>query len=116
MAEGFAQEAGWQAFSAGTQPEDGVNPNAVKVMAESGIDIADHTPQSVEEYAGEDFQLVATVCNKAKESCPVFTGKYLQILHKSFEDPALVTGSPEQILAAFRNIRDEIKIWIDTLK
>ena len=72
MAEGLAREAGWQAFSAGTKPEMEVNPSAVTVMAEIGIDISHHIPQSVNEFLNEDFELVATVCDNAQKSCPVF--------------------------------------------
>ncbi len=115
MAEGFAREAGWQAFSAGTKPEIEVNPNAVKVMAESGIDISQQTPQSVDEFIDKNFSIVATVCDNAKESCPIFTGNYDQQIHRPFKDPALAKGSTENILEAFRIARDEIKTWIYTL-
>ena len=72
MAEGLAREAGWQTFSAGTKPEVDVNPFAVTVMAELGIDISQHHPISVKEYLDDDFYIVATVCDNARESCPVF--------------------------------------------
>jgi arsenate reductase len=115
MAEGFAREAGWHAYSAGTKPEMEINPNAVKVMVESGIDISKQTPQPVDEYIDNNFTIVATVCDNARESCPHFTGNFDQKIHKPFKDPALVKGSKENILMAFRNIRDEIKSWIDSL-
>ena len=115
MAEGFAREAGWQAYSAGTKPEIEVNPNAVKVMAESGIDISKQTPQSVDEFIENNFTIVATVCDNARESCPNFTGDYSQQIHRPFKGPALAKGSTETILEAFRIARDEIKTWIYTL-
>ncbi len=113
MAEGFAQKAGWQAFSAGTKPETEINPFAIKVMAEVGIDISHQKPQPVEEYIMEDFDLVATVCDNARESCPVFSGECENIIHHSFIDPAITTGNNENKLEVFRKVRDEIREWIE---
>ena len=113
IAEGFAHKAGWQAFSAGTQPEATVNPFAVNVMSEIGIDISHHTPKSVSEYLDDNFYIIATVCDNAKEKCPVFHGSYDHILHHSFRDPANASGSDENILQVYRQIRDEIQIWIE---
>ena len=96
MAEGFAHRAGWEAYSAGTKPEIGVNPFAVKVMAEIGIDISHHIPQSVNEYINKNLYIVATVCNNARESCPVFIGVSDHQIHHSFSDPADSTGSDEE--------------------
>ena len=112
MAEGFAQEAGWQAFSAGTKPEVEVNPFAVKVMAEIGIDISNHIPQSVNEFLHEDFDLVATVCDNAREACPVFTGECEHQIHHGFTDPANATGSDAEITEVYRQVRDEIREWL----
>jgi arsenate reductase len=97
------------ARSAGVSPKE-VNPFAVRVMAEIGIDISKNRSKSIEEFRGMKFDYVVTVCDDANESCPFFPGK-VQI-HKSFEDPALAKGSEEEILRAFRRVRDEIREWI----
>ena len=115
MAEGFAHHAGWKAFSAGTKPEVEVNPFAVKVMAEIGIDISHHIPQSVNELLDKDFYLVATVCDNAQKSCPVFTGNFEHIIHHGFTDPANATGSDAEITEVYRQVRDEIRDWIYNL-
>ena len=115
MAEGFARRGGWKAFSAGIKPEVRVNPFALEVMAEMKIDISHHRPSSVDEYLSKDFFLLATVCDNAKENCPVFHGSYDHILHHSFRDPANASGSDEEILQVYRQIRDEIQIWIEKL-
>lgn len=111
MAEGiFRHLAGdrFEAASAGTRPV-GLNPNAVKAMSEAGIDISSHRSKSVEEFAGQQFDYVITVCDNAKESCPIFPGA-MQRLHHSFEDPAAYP--PEQQLEAFRGVRDQIFAWV----
>jgi arsenate reductase len=95
-------------FSAGTNPV-GLNPNAVKVMSEVGIDIAYHRSKSVDEFAGQQFDLVITVCDRARETCPVFLDAG-ERLHHSFSDPA--AEAPQQQLAAFRRVRDEIARWL----
>ena len=115
MAEGFASRSGWEAFSAGIKPEVRVNPFALKVMAEMEIDISHHRPRSVDEYLTKDFFLLATVCDNAKENCPVFLGSYNHILHHSFRDPANASGQDEEILQVYRQTRDEIQIWIEKL-
>ena len=115
MAEGFAYKAGWQAFSAGIKPEISVNPYAVKVMEEIGIDISNHTPQSVNEYLSDDFFLVATVCDNAKENCPVFTGICEHRIHYGFEDPANGEGSPIEIMEIYHQVRDKILVWMNKL-
>jgi arsenate reductase len=97
----------YEVFSAGTKPGL-VRPEAITVMREIGIDISGHRSKSVEEFAGQELDLVITVCDNAKESCPVFPGS-TQRLHWPFEDPAAVAGSEEQRLAAFRSIRDQIQ-------
>ncbi len=93
--------------SAGIRPSS-VNPIAIKVIAEIGIDISGHRSKSVEEFQGEHFDLVITTCDAARETCPVFPGK-ARHLHWSFNDPAVVRGSEDEILSAFRKVRDEIK-------
>jgi arsenate reductase len=110
MAEGwlrhFAGERA-QVFSAGTKPS-GLNPVAVSVMREVGVDISRHHSKHVDELAKQDFLFVITVCDAAREACPVFPGALYQ-LHWSFEDPAAATGTDEEQLAVFRRVRDEIK-------
>jgi arsenate reductase len=110
MAEGLLRHDGGPAFevsSAGTKPSH-VRPEAIEAMKEIGIDISGHRSKSVDEFAGQEFDYVVTVCDNAKESCPVFPGRTERI-HWSFEDPAAVEGDWETRLAAFRRIRDEIR-------
>jgi arsenate reductase len=111
MAEGFLKsfDASLEVYSAGTQPSAAVHPKAVQVMQEAGIDISAAYPQSVNEFLDMDFDYVITVCDGARESCPLWQGKVKQRLHIGFEDPAEVVGSEEFILSEFRRIRDEIK-------
>jgi len=111
MAEGFLKslDSGFEVFSAGTKPESGVNPNAVKVMSEIGIDISSQVPKYADIFKDKSFDYVITVCDSAKESCPVFTGNVKNRLHIGFEDPALAKGSDEEVLAVYRKVRDEIK-------
>jgi arsenate reductase len=109
MAEGLLRhEAGdrFEVFSAGTHPTI-VRPEAVAVMNELGIDISHHWSKRVDEFAGEHFDYVITVCDAANEACPVFPGNTRR-LHWSFADPAAVNGGYEDRKAAFRRIRDEI--------
>ena len=84
-----------------------MHPLAVKVMAEIGIDISGHRSKPVDEFVGQDLDYVITVCDTAKESCPVFPARTLR-MHWPFEDPAAVEGSEENRAAAFRRIRDQI--------
>ena len=110
MAEGLLRhDAGnvYEVFSAGTKPTR-VRPEAIAVMREVGIDISRHRSKSVEEFAGQDFDYVITVCDNAKESCPVFPVKTKRI-HWSIEDPVVAQGSAEERLTAFRRIRDELR-------
>ena len=116
MAEGFALNMGWQAFSAGTQPELAVNPFAVNVMLELGIDISHHKPQSVNEYLDEKFYLVATVCNNALKDCPIFPRTSTYQIHYGFVDPADASGNKEEITDVYRQVRDDIQIWIEKLR
>ena len=115
IAEGFARVAGWEPYSAGTKPEIKVNPMAVKVMAEMEIDISHHTPQPIDEYLSDDFFLVATVCDHARKNCPVFTGSFKHQIHHGFEDPIDAKGSEKEITSMYRQVRDEIQVWIDTI-
>ena len=110
MAEGLLRhDAGnvFDVFSAGTKPTR-VRPEAITVMREVGIDISGHRSKSVDEFAGQNFNYVITVCDNAKESCPIFPAKTKRI-HWSIEDPATVQGSEEERLAAFRRARDELR-------
>ena len=111
MAEGFLKSIGnsLQVFSAGTKPAERVHPLAINVMKEVGIDISGNKPKAVEEFVNDSFDYVITVCDDAKESCPVFIGKVQHRLHIGFEDPAEAAGTEEEILVAFRRGRDGIK-------
>lgn len=110
MAYGFLQsfDPRIDVSSAGTKPAVKVNPKAVDAMREIGIDISNHTPESVEKYLGEHWDYVITVCGGANESCPAFIGKVDHRLHIGFEDPSEATGTSEFINSEFRRIRDEI--------
>jgi arsenate reductase len=115
MAEGLLRhDAGdrFEVFSAGTKPSQ-VRPEAITAMREIGIDISGHKSKSVDEFAGQSFDYVLTVCDNAKESCPVFPGK-VAMIHKSFEDPAARQGSEDEKLATFRRVRDEIRHFLKT--
>lgn len=104
----FADEKA-ETYSAGVEVH-GLNPRAVKTMAEEGIDISDQTSNHVDEYIHLNFDFVITVCDNAKEACPYFPGSAIRI-HRNFQDPAQAKGSDEEIAASFRKIRDEIKVW-----
>lgn len=86
----------------------GVNSKAISILKEDGIDISHHTSNNVDEYASIDFDFVITVCDHANERCPVFPAKEMK-LHHNFPDPTKATGSPEEILEAFRSTRNMIK-------
>jgi arsenate reductase (thioredoxin) len=101
----------YEVFSAGTEHAS-VSPYAVKVMSEIGIDMGAHRSKSVQEFLGQQFDYVVTVCDQAKEACPYFPGGK-KILHQSFADPSGLTGTEEEITEGFRRIRDEIKSWIE---
>jgi arsenate reductase len=110
MGEGLFRHEGRGAFaveSAGTKPGQ-VRPEAIAVMKEIGIDISGHRSKSVEEFTGQTFDYVVTVCDNARDNCPVFPAAAERI-HWSLEDPAAVEGSEDERLAAFRRIRDEIR-------
>ena len=110
MAEGLLRaEAGdrFDAHSAGIEPH-GLNPLAVRVMAELDIDVSSHTSEAVEVYAHESIDVAVTVCDHAREVCPVFPGVDQQ-LHWSFDDPAVATGTVDERLPVFRRVRDEIR-------
>lgn len=111
MAEGFLKsfDESLIVYSAGTNPSTNVNSNAIKVMNDVGIDLSNNYPKSVDKFLNEPFDYVITVCDNAKETCPVFIGKVKHHLHIGFEDPADAVGTDEEILSVFRKVRDEIK-------
>lgn len=111
MAEGFLRsfDSELDVFSAGTKPAEKVHPLAVAVMREEWIDISGYRPKSVAEFVGNPFDWVVTVCDGAKESCPVFTGKVKHRVHIGFDDPAEAEGSRDEQIAVFRRVRDEIR-------
>ena len=111
MAEGFLKsfDKKLEVYSAGTAAEEKVNPYAVKVMKEVGIDINKQRPEPVDMYLSDSFDYVITVCDGAKEVCPVFAGKVKNRLHIGFEDPASAKGTDEFVLPVYRKVRDQIK-------
>ena len=113
MAEGLLRHDSGERFtveSAGTKPST-VRPEAIAVMKEVGIDTSSHRSKHVDEFADQNFDYVLTVCDNAKESCPVFLGKATR-LHHSFNDPAAVEGAEEKRLGAFRKVRDELRAYL----
>lgn len=116
MAEGLWNSLGqptWEAVSAGSRPAGYVHPLAVRAMGELGIDISNLVSKSVAPYQNENFDLVVTVCDNAKEACPVFPGAKLT-LHWPFEDPAHAEGNDEEKMVMFRRVRDEIRDTISS--
>ena len=110
MAEGFLKslDSSLEVYSAGTKAEGRVNPRAVKAMKEKGIDISTGKPEPVTDYIDMPFDYVITVCDGAREVCPVFTGDVKKQLHIGFDDPAAAVGTDEEVMAVFRRVRDEI--------
>ena len=111
MAEGFLKsfDADLEVYSAGTAPSSEVHPKTVQVMNEVGINISNGYPKFVDEFIQTNFDYVITVCDAAKEVCPVFSGNVKHRQHIGFNDPADATGTEEEILAVFRRVRNEIK-------
>jgi len=111
MAEGYIKHfrPDFEVYSAGTAPAPEVHPLAIKVMQEDGIDISGGEPKLVNQFIDQPFDYVITVCDDAKETCPVFTGDVKQQLHIGFEDPAMATGSEEEVLGVFKKVRGQIK-------
>lgn len=110
MAEGLLRHDGGARFevhSAGTHPSQ-VRPEAIAAMREIGIDISTHRSKLVDEFVGQDFDTVITVCDNAKENCPIFPAKTERV-HWSFDDPAATQGDEAARLAVFRRVRDEIR-------
>jgi arsenate reductase (thioredoxin) len=100
----------FEVFSAGTRPSR-VRPETIAVMRELGIDLSGHRSKSVDEFMAGQFDYVLTVCDNAKESCPIFPGKIITI-HKNFGDPAALQGSEQERLALFRRVRDEMRRYL----
>ena len=116
MAEGLLRGRGgdrYEVHSAGTEP-GGVNPFAVEVMAEIGIDISGHTSDSVDAHADTLHDIVVTVCDDAAENCPYIPARE-QNLHQGFTDPSAVEGTDDEKRAAFRRVRDKLANWIDDM-
>ena len=111
MAAGFLKsfDSHLDVYSAGTEPAARINPHAVQVMREAGIDISGGKPKSVKQFVSQSFDYVITVCDEADKNCPNFTGKVGKRVHIGFIDPAKATGTEEELLAVFRQVRDEIK-------
>ena len=116
MAEGLLRHDAGDRFeieSAGTRPGR-VRSEAIAVMKELGIDISGHRSKHVQEFKSQSFDYVLTVCDNAKESCPIFPGKTVTI-HRNFEDPAAIEGASEERLAAFRRVREALREYLHTL-
>jgi arsenate reductase len=119
MAEGWARHLKGdrlEAFSAGIE-KHGLNPHAVRVMAEAGVDISDHQSQSVEDLPVQQFDYVVTVCGHAHEHCPIFPGN-AKVVHVGFDDPpklAAAAKTEEEALGHYRRVRDEIRAFIEEL-
>ena len=114
MAEGIVNHYlgdRFQAFSAGTVATR-VNPLAIQVLAEIGIDISHHYSKTLDEFAGDKFDYVITLCGSANEQCPLFIGG-VQRVHLGFDDPSQITGAPEEVLPEFRRVRDEIRLRLE---
>jgi arsenate reductase len=119
MAEGwtrYLKDDVIEAYSAGIEPH-GLDPNAVKVMAEAGVDISGHRSKHVDEVKDISFDYVVTVCDQAHESCPLFPGK-TKVIHVGFDDPprlAREARTEQDALNCYRRVRDEIKTFVETL-
>lgn len=111
MAEGFLKsfDKNLEVYSAGTYPAAMVHPKAVAVMKEIGIDISGGRPKSVDQFLKTEFDYVITVCDNAKETCPVFGGKVKHHLHIGFDDPVEAMGAEEYVMSEFRRVRDQIR-------
>lgn len=115
MAEGFLRHHGgdrYEVFSAGASPSR-VNPMAIKVMGEKGVDITSQRSKSIDEFPGQDFDFIVTTCGNARDQCPVFPGQG-EMLHWGLEDPAEARGSREEKLKVFRRVRDELEKLIQS--
>jgi arsenate reductase len=115
MAEGLLRHDagdGFEVFSAGVKPSC-VRPEAVAVMRELGIDLSQHRSKHVDEFSGQEFDYVLTVCDNARENCPIFPGTAVR-MHKNFVDPAAADGTESERLALFREVRNQIREYLRT--
>lgn len=112
MAEGIARRLNWRAQSAGVEPGRVVNPHAISVMAEIGIDISTQFPKNLDIFLNEYHDFVVTLCDHAHETCPNFTGNAGMVLHQGFPDPFEAQGTEADILKVYRKSRDEIYSWL----
>ncbi len=115
MAEGWLRKLGsdrYESLSAGAKPSGYVHPLAVTAMAEVGVDISQHRSKSIAEFDGQTVDVMVSVCDNARESCPTFAGAK-RTIHHSFADPARATGNDEEKLRIFRRVRDEIRVWVE---
>jgi len=116
IAEGWARHLKGDiidAYSAGISPGQ-LNTKAIAAMAEAGVDISGQRPKHIDELHRIDFDYVVTLCNNARQQCPVFSGK-AKLVHKAFDDPSFMAGSEEDIMLAFQRLRDDIRAFIETL-
>jgi len=116
IAEGWAKHLKsdtLEAYSAGVRPI-GVSSMAIKTMAEAGVDISSHSSKHIDELWKVDFDYVITLCDNAAQNCPVFGGK-AKVIHKPFKDPYFATGSEENVMAKFREVREQIKAFVETI-
>jgi len=116
MAEGWARHLKSdviEAYSAGVWPA-GVSSRAIKVMAEAGVDISSHKSQHVDEFADVELDYVITLCDNARAKCPLFHGD-VKYVHRAFNDPVMMIGADDQVIAAFRRTRDEIRAFVEAL-
>lgn len=111
MAEGFLKsfDKKLEVHSAGTKPAEKINPFTVKAMKEIEIDISSGLAENVDKYLSQSFDYVITVCDNAKETCPVFIGNVKHHLHIGFDDPADAIGTEEKVMPVYRRVRDQIK-------
>ena len=117
MAEGWANHLCGEkivGFSAGVSPGR-VNERAISVMKEAGVDISGHRSKHVDDLVGLDFDLVVTVCDNAKQQCPLFPGK-AKVVHNKFDDPSEVIASDDVVMSEFRRVRDEIRDFVKELE
>ncbi|MDT8284329.1 MAG: arsenate reductase ArsC [Thermovirgaceae bacterium] len=115
MAEGWAKhlkKGVIEAWSAGTDPGT-VNPLAIRVMAEAGVDISSHKSRHLQEFLDIPFDVVITLCGDARDTCPFFPGRSKRMMHRGFDDPSRAEGSPDEVLDFFRRVRDEIRDFVE---
>ena len=115
MAEGLARRLGWEAYSAGVEPSEEVNPYTVKVMAEIEIDITDNRPKDLHQFLAKDLDVIVTLCDHANEVCPEFIGRCQDKIHQGFTDPYGTKGTDEEITDVYRQTRNDIQNWLESL-